>query len=317
METAITRPPTADLAQLARRAEELIRNGKSPATIRAYRWGWRHFVTWCEENGREALPASPETVALYLAGTEASAKIASLQLRLVAIGQAHKTARLPNPAADELVTAAWQGLRREKGTAPLQKAPAMKSDLKAMVETLPDSLAGIRDRAILLVGFAGAFRRSELVALDMADVEFTTEGMVITVRRSKTDQEGQGHRKAIPMGLNGCCPVRALRRWLEASGIEGGPLFRGVDRHGHLQPERLSGQSVALVVKKAAAAAGLDATNYSGHSLRAGLATSAAAAGASERAIMAQTGHRNVQMVRRYIREADLFRENAAAAVGL
>jgi integrase len=187
-----------------------------------------------------------------------------------------------------------------------------------MVNALPENLLGKRDRAFLLLGFAGAFRRSELVSLDVADVETNREGIVVTLKRSKTDQEGQGRRVGIPYGSNAVtCPVRALNEWLEASAITAGALFRSVNRHGQLRSERLSDKAVALVVKRSAEAAGLDASQYAGHSLRSGLATSAAQAGVSERAIMAQTGHKSLNMVRRYIREGSLFRENAAAKIGL
>ena len=186
-----------------------------------------------------------------------------------------------------------------------------------MVATLPDNLLGLRDRALLLIGFAGAFRRSELVSLDVEDVEECAEGLRVTLRRSKTDQEGAGEVKGIPYGRKlETCPVRALRAWLEAAGITAGPIFRSVNRHGQVQPGRLSDKAVALVVKRAAEAAGFDATRYAGHSLRTGLTTSAAAAGVQERDIMRQTGHRSVNMVRRYIREGELFRSNAAAQVG-
>lgn len=204
------------------------------------------------------------------------------------------------------------------GTAPRVKAPATTVEIRAMVETLPDGLLGIRDRALILLGFAGAFRRSELVGLDVADQDVTRDGAVVTLRRSKTDQEGQGRKVGIPYGSTpATCPVRALQGWLEASGIAEGPLFRHVDRYGRMHEGRLSDRAVALVVKRLASRAGLDPASYSGHSLRAGLATSAAAAGVSERAIMNQTGHRSPMMVRRYIRDGQLFRENAASAVGL
>jgi integrase len=191
-------------------------------------------------------------------------------------------------------------------------------DLRRMIVGLPESLLGERDRALLLVCFAGAFRRSELVSLDVADVSFTRDGLVIHLRRSKTDQEGEGRTIGIPRGSRPMtCPVRALKEWLDFSGITAGPLFRPVNRHGQVLATRLSDRGVARVVQRAAAAAGLDPTDVAGHSLRAGLATSAAAAGVSERAIMAQTGHKSLPMVRRYIRDGSLFIENAAAGVGL
>ena len=213
----------------------------------------------------------------------------------------------------------FQGIRREKGSAQEGKAPAVTADVRAMVAMLsPTSLLGRRDRALLLVGFAGAFRRSELVALDMADVAFTGDGLVITIGRSKTDQEGAGRKVGLPYGSHpATCPVRALRTWLDATRIAEGPVFRYVDRHGNVARGRLSDKAVALVVKRCALAAGLDPRQYAGHSLRAGLATAAAQADVSERAIMAQTGHKSLPMVRKYIRDGSLFRNNAAAAVGL
>lgn len=188
-----------------------------------------------------------------------------------------------------------------------------------MVAALPEDLLGARDRALLLVGFAGAFRRSELVGLDLSDLEWRSEGVVITLRRSKTDQEGAGNRKGLAFGRHPeTCPVRALSTWLEAASIVEGPIFRGVNRHGELLPGRLTDRQVARMVKKRAAEAGIAHTEaLAGHSLRAGLATSAAMAGVSERDIMRQTGHRSVGMVRRYIREGELFRGNASASVGL
>jgi integrase len=216
------------------------------------------------------------------------------------------------------VSAVWKGIKRTHGTAQAQKAPTLTANIRAMVGALPDRLIGIRDRALLLAGFAGAFRRSELVGLNREDIDFTADGLVVTLRKSKTDQDGQGRKVGLPYGSNpDTCPVRSLRAWLDASGIAAGPLFRRVNRHGQLLAQRMSGAAVALVVKRHAAAAGLDAAKYSGHSLRAGLATSAAIAGASDRSIMAQTGHRSVNMVRRYVRDASLFRENAAAVVGM
>ncbi len=217
------------------------------------------------------------------------------------------------------VAAVWHGIRRTHGVSQTQKAPLCVPDLRRITATLPDKLIGLRDRALLLIGFAGAFRRSELVGLNVEDIEFTTDGLVVTLRRSKTDQDGQGRKLGIPYGSNhDTCPVRSLRAWIEASGIETGPLFCHINRHGQIQPGRLSGTAVALIVKRHAGAAGLvDSAKYAGHSLRAGLATAAAIAGASERSIMNQTGHRSANMVRRYVRDASLFRENAAAVVGL
>ncbi|MFB3779045.1 MAG: site-specific integrase [Bryobacteraceae bacterium] len=323
METALVRvQPEAGavgpLAPVEAAAREYIRQAKAANTVRAYDSDWKHFTAWCEEHGRQALPAAPGTVALYLSALAGTHKASSITRRLSAISQAHQMAGGEAPAAAAEVRTVLAGIRRAKGTAPRTKAPTLTDDIRRMVAALPAGLLGVRDRALLLLGFAGAFRRSELVGLDVSDLEFTTEGLVVSLRHSKTDQEGAGRKVGIPLGSNpGTCPVHALRDWLKVSGIAEGPVFRCVNRHGHVQLGRLSGYAVALVVKRRASAVDLDAARYAGHSLRAGLATSAAIAGASERSIMAQTGHRSVGMVRRYIRDGSLFRENAAARAGL
>jgi integrase len=211
-----------------------------------------------------------------------------------------------------------KGIKRTLGTATVQKAPALTADIRAMVDVTDAGLIGLRDRALILLGFAGAFRRSELVALDVSDLTFNRDGLTVTLRRSKTDQEGQGRKIGIPYGSNpDTCPVRTLRAWLEETAVTGGPVFVSLNRHGQVQPDRLSPVDIARVVKKLARRAGLDPAKYAGHSLRAGHATSAAASGASERSIMNQTGHKSVQMLRRYIREGSLFRENSAGKLGL
>jgi integrase len=245
-------------------------------------------------------------------------KASTLQRRLSAISQAHQAAGHPTPTRDIAVRVVFAGIRRAHGTAQTGKTPVLTADLRLMVAALPESRLGVRDRALLLLGFAGAFRRSELVGLDVTDVTVSRDGLVIRLRRSKTDQEGQGRTIGIPYGSRPMtCPVRALQDWLSYSGIKSGPLFRPLDRHGNMRATRFSDRGVARVVQRAALAAGLDPADFAGHSLRAGLATSAAAAGVSERAIMAQTGHKSLPMVRRYIRDGSLFNENAAAGVGL
>jgi integrase len=265
-----------------------------------------------------ALPASADTVALYAAALAETARVSTLTRRMSSIAQAHQLAGFASPTHDARVRTVMAGIRRVKGIAQQGKKPVLTEDLRRMIGQLPDTLQGARDRALLLVGFAGAFRRSELVGLDLEDVEFNREGLVVAVRRSKTDPEGQGRRVGVPYGAHAeTCPVRALRQWLDLLDARSGPLFRRIDRHGHIGAGRLSDRAVALIVKRAAEAAGLDAAGLAGHSLRAGLATSAAAAGVSERAIMAQTGHRSLATVRKYIREGSLFLENAAAKVGL
>ena len=211
-----------------------------------------------------------------------------------------------------------RGIRRKKGIAPQGKAPILLDTLREMVAAMPDDRRGLQDKAILLVGFAGAFRRSELVGLTVTDVRFVDEGMILHLHRSKTDQEGEGFSKGLPYGENeATCPVRALRRWLDTANITSGPLFRPIDRHGNVGMSALHAQGVVRAIKRAATLVGLDADDLSGHSLQAGLVTAAAQSGVSERVIMAQTGHKDVRTVRRYIREGSLFRENAARMVGL
>jgi integrase len=300
------------------RTRAYIDAATAPNTRRAYRSDWEHFTHWCTAYELASLPATPETVALYLAALAGVAKVSTVGRRLTAIAKAHRAAGHETPTRSEAVHLTMRGIRRTHGVAPTQKAPAVLADLRAMLAACPDNVIGTRDRAILLLGFAGAFRRSELVALDVADLAFGERGMTVRLRRSKGDQEGEGTKKGIPFGRHGLtCPVTAVRDYMDMSHITDGALFRPINRHGQIGEARLGDKAVALVVKRAAAAAGLDPTHYAGHSLRAGLATAAAAGGAQERDIMRQTGHRSVQMLRRYIRDADLFRDNAAAIAGL
>jgi integrase len=276
-------------------------------------------LRFCAERGLSALPATDETVALYLSDmAHCGARAATIARRLVVISQAHKGADLPSPTTSSLVHRIHAGVRRTIGTAQVGKAPAVVADLKRMLEKLPATRIGFRDRAVLLLGFAGAFRRSELISRDVADLEFSSAGLIVTLRRAKNDQESVGRRIGIPFGsAENTYPVRAVQAWLETARIANGPIFRPMDRFHRVQGSRLSDKAVALIVKRRAQAVGLDPKRYAGHSLRAGLAPSAAAAGASERVIMSQTGHRSADMVRKYIREANLFTSNAAALVGL
>ena len=294
---------------------------RSANTRRAYQSDLRDFTAWCDSNGVHALPAAPDTVALYLTAlAQTGARASTIQRRVSAISQAHQLARhLPSPTADPVVRSTMAGIRRSLGTAPEQKAPLLTSELRRLLATCdPATRAGLRDRALLLLCFAGGFRRSELVALDAGDVTETDDGLRVQIRRSKTDPEGQGREVGVPYGQHPeTCPIRALRAWRAAGGVDSGPLFRPVDRHDHVQAGRLTDRGVARVVQRAALRAGLDPGRYAGHSLRAGLATAAAQGGAPERAIMAQTGHRSLTMVRRYIRSGSLFTENAAAYTGL
>jgi len=305
-------PPSLD------QAREFARQSKAENTLRGYRTDWRDFCGWCETHAVCCLPSSPETVAAYIAECAGRLKVGSIQRRLNAIAEAHKATGLESPTTAGIVRNTLKGIRRTIGTAPAQKAAALTDDIRTMVDAAGDGTIGARDRALILLGFAGAFRRSELIGLDITDCAFGKDGLTVTLRWSKTDQDGAGRKIGIPYGSNPeTCPVRTIQAWIEQAALSDGALFRAINRHGQVQPARLSGIDVARVVKKLALRAGLDATAYAGHSLRAGHATSAAIAGASERSIMKQTGHRSVQMVRRYIRDGSLFRENSAGKLGL
>lgn len=309
----------AGLDQLQDEALRFARASKSAATIRAYRSDWRDFTAWCECRDLQALPAAPATVALYVTDLAGWAKVSTIGRRLSAIAEAHHLAGESSPTQDPRVRTTMAGIRRTLGVAQEGKQPILTEQLRAMVAPLSeDRLLDVRDRALLLVGFAGAFRRSEIVGLDVADISNGSDGLTVLLRRSKTDQEGQGRKVGIPYGSNpATCPVRAYRAWLDASGVTSGPAFRPVGRGNTVGAGRLHDRGVAMAVKRRLAAAMIDPASYAGHSLRSGLATSAARAGASERSIMAQTGHKSLPMVRRYIREGSLFLENAAAVVGL
>jgi integrase len=288
-------------------------------TLRGYQSDWRDFCAWCEGHSSSPLPAAPDTVASYIAECAGRLKPGSIQRRLNAIAEAHKAAGVDSPTPSGMVRNTMKGIRRTLGTAPVQKTAALTDDIRATVDAADPGLIGSRDRALILLGFAGAFRRSELVGLEVEDCAFSKDGLTVKLRRSKTDQQGAGRKIGIPYGSNpDTCPVRTVQAWLERADISGGPLFRSINRHGQVQePGRLSGCDVARIVKKLADRAGLDASKYAGHSLRAGHATAAAMSGASERSIMNQTGHRSLQMVRRYIRDGSLFRENSAGKLGL
>jgi len=319
---AVPLPPLPVLpalpSPLPAQVREYIRASKAENTLRGYQSDWRGFCSWCEGRNVCPLPAAAEAVAAYIAECAGHLKPGSIQRRLNAIAEAHKAAGLDSPTHTGIVRNTMKGIRRTMGTAPTQKAAALTDDIRAMIDATDAGAIGLRDRALILLGFAGAFRRSELVGLDAEDCAFSKDGLTIALRRSKTDQEGAGRRVGIPYGSNpATCPVRTIQAWIEAAAVSSGPLFRSINRHGHLKPGRLSGIDVARVVKKLADRAGLDSAKYAGHSLRAGHATAAAIAGASERSIMNQTGHRSVQMVRRYIRQGSLFRENSGAKLGL
>jgi len=299
-------------------AREYIDSSRAENTRKAYASDWRDFATWCADYDHNSLPATPETVVLYLTCRAETHKVSTLQRRLTTISQVHQSAGHESPTQSALVRTAWRGIRRQLGVAPVRKSAAVTTHIRAMLASLPDTIAGTRTRALILIGYAGALRRSELVGLDRRDVEFGPQGVTLTLRRSKTDHEALGIKLGIPYGSDpDTCPVRALSDWLEVSGITKGAIYRGVDRHGNISANRLTPRSVALIVKSAAAAVGLDPAAFGGHSLRAGLITAAATAGVEERDIARQSRHKSTAVLRGYIRDADIWRDNAAGRVGL
>lgn len=301
--------PVLNSRQLQIKVHEYLLAALSKNTQKAYQYDIVHFLQW---GGR--IPATPECVASYLAMHASHLSMATLCRRVVAIGQAHKVKQLVSPTESELVKATLQGMRRLNGSAQRQVLPVLKQDIQAMVKGL-QGIKGLRDKALLLTGFAGAFRRSELVSLQVEDLRFVEEGAIIRLRRSKTDQIGLGRDIAIPFVRKRICPAKAIKQWLIQSGIDSGCLFRRISRYGDVMNQGLSAQSVALIVKARARAAGLNAAQYSGHSLRAGLVTSAAKAGASLWKIRQQTGHQSDAMLQRYIRDSQLFKDNPVSNI--
>lgn len=301
------------------RVNELAANARAKNTIRAVRSDWAHFSKWCAQNNVSALPADPGTMALYIAALGDQASISTVRRRLVSVGQAHTLGGYQSPTKDGRVREILKGLVRERGSATKSKTALGTNELRAMLAALPTTTIGIRDRALLLLGFLGAFRRSELASLTVDDLEFIPEdGLAVCIQRSKTDQEAVGRLVGVPYGKSPeTCAVIATQSWLDAAKISNGPLFRAVDRHGNVGRDAMSDKAVALIVKRRVAAVGLDPTRFAGHSLRSGFCTAAGAKDVPERLIMLQTGHRSTQTVRRYIRQGSLFSQNAAKALDL
>lgn len=314
---ALTLPAPTDLASLVERAREYAADARASSTRRAYAADFAAFDAWCSGQGLSTMPAPPAAVAVYLTHlAEAGRKIATIERALTAIAHAHRSRGFEWPRAHPAIANVMGGIRRRVGAPPAQKAPVVDDLLAEMLATLADDLPGLRDRALLTLGWAGAFRRSELVSLTVADVVRSSEGLIVTLRRSKGDQEGRGAEKGIPYASRAArCPVRSLEAWLAAAKITEGALFRAVDRYGHVHDEALSDRSVARIVQRTAEKAGLDPATVGGHSLRAGFATTAAKRGKSLDAIMRQTLHKSERVARSYIRHAKLFDDNAA--VGL
>lgn len=315
-----THPETAiDPQALLREATRAYADAaRAPSTRRAYRVQWSTFAAWCARCGRCSLPAEPETLSLFLASRAMEGiKVASLSAALSAIRAAHLDASLSDPSTQPEFRAVWAGIRRTHG-APQRRVTPLTADLvRSVVRAIPSqSLHDLRSRALVLLGFTGAFRRSELVALDVEDLTPSpTRGLTVRLRRSKTDQVGAGADVQVPIALaQDLCPVRAIEAWCAAAGVREGPLLRSVDRHGRVGG-RLDGRDVARLLKLIAARAGVDPSLVSGNSLRAGMATSAALSGRSDRAIMAQGRWASRMMVDRYVRPADGWGDGAATGL--
>ena len=289
---------------------EFIEAGTAPSTRRAYQADLAHFVAW-----GGTLPATPLVVARYLADHATTLAMATLARRLVAVGLTHTRVGFANPTTTDLVRLTFRGIRRTYGAPQRRVAALTNEEIITITSLLGDSIRDVRDRALLLIGFSGAFRRSELSAVDCKSIEWMAQGLVLTIPRNKTDQEGRGRKVAIPLARVPACPVRALGEWLELSGIKDGPIFRPVAKGGNVLPKRLSPDAVAAIVKRSAKAAGLDPKRYSGHSLRAGFVTSAAAIGMPVWKIKAQTGHASDAMLSRYIRASALVFSGADDAI--
>ncbi|KAA2237691.1 site-specific integrase [Salinarimonas soli] len=303
--------PTPAFTDALERAGEYARADKSDATRRAYLSDFRDFSIWCAAAGAMAFPAGIETVAAYLASlADRGLKASTITRRAAAIGYAHRIAGHEPPTNAEPVKAVLRGIRRRIGVAVERKAPATAATVTTMLKRIPDTLTGKRDRALLLIGFAAALRRSELVELTVADLERTPDGIFVHIRRSKTDQVGEGHVVAVPRGGK-LRPVQALEAWLAAAGIADGPLFRPIGKGGRVALDALTDRSVADIVKRHAAAAGLDPTMFAGHSLRAGFVTSALESGADLLKVMDVTRHREVKTLKAYDRRAKAFRNHA------
>ncbi|MDZ4087363.1 MAG: tyrosine-type recombinase/integrase [Tabrizicola sp.] len=308
----LSRPKKAQIAPAEADAavEHFIRESLSENTRAAYRADLAHFTGW-----GGVVPATADLVARYLAYHADKLAPASLARRVATLSKVHAANEWPNPCQSEVVRATLRGIKRVRGTAQDQARPLLREDLFLILDALSDDARAQRDRALLLIGWAGGFRSSELVGLHWSDVDEVREGLVLHLVRSKTDQTGQGRKIGIPLGRTRHCPVVALAAWRKASGGDGGPIFRPVDRHGNMQPDSLRSDAVSTILRDRLTGANIDAKGYSGHSLRAGLVTSAIKAGVPTYKVRAQTGHASDLMLSRYVRDAGMFDGNAAAAL--
>jgi len=306
----------SDLKALQEETLLNLKSSKAINTIRAYKSDFRDFELFCVKNGFKSIPTDPKIVSLYLTHLSTKdVKMSTLKRRLVSIGVIHKFKGHYLDTKHPSIIENIMGIKRRKGSIQKGKKPLLISYLKQIINVIDEfnneEIKKFRDRSIILIGFSGGFRRNEIVSLDFEDLDFVTEGLKINLRRSKTDQFGEGTVKALPYFENSqYCPVFSLKKWIEVSNIKSGPLFRRFSKGCKLMENRLTDQTVALLIKNYLKLAGIDSKNYSGHSLRSGFATSAAESGAEERSIMAMTGHKSTEMVRRYIKEANLFKNN-------
>ena len=307
---------TTELKTLHEATLNNLKSSKANNTLRAYKSDFRDFGAFCAKHGLSSLPSEPKIISLYLTHLSKNSKISTIRRRLVSISMVHKLKGHYLDTKHPIITENLLGIKRVKGSIQQGKKPLLISHLKSIINVINEQqneeIKKFRDRSIILIGFGGGFRRTELISIDYEDLEFVPEGLKITIRRSKTDQFGEGMIKGLPYFPNEIyCPVTSLKRWLEISKIKSGPIFRRFSKGSLLTENRLTDQSVVLLMKKYLDLAGIENKNFAGHSLRAGFATVAAESGADERSIMAMTGHKTTQMVRRYIREANIFKNNA------
>ena len=312
----------SDLAALIQKAKSLISRAKSPATLKAYQNDWRHFETWCRAHDLPSLPSAPEIIVLYVSDLASTHAVSTITRRLTSITKAHQVAgyeQSPASSRHFVVGETLKGIRRVLGTEQHGKAPLMAADIRKIVASSPDSVLGCRDVALVLTCFAGAFRRSEAAQLRVSDLSFDDNGVVINLRYSKTDQEGAARKVGIPYSKNlETCAVHALRTWLSVAKITEGFVFRRVDRFGYVSRRRgLHSDSIGKILKRAAARSGMDVAPLGAHSLRVGCVTQAAMNGVPEYIIQKQTHHKTVATLRKYIRSGEIFRDNAAAGLGL
>ena len=293
-----------------------LKSSKANNTLRAYKSDFKDFGAFCFKHGLKSLPSEPKIISLYLTHLSKNSKISTLRRRLVSISIVHKLKGHYLDIKHPIIVENLMGIRRVKGSIQKGKKPLLINDLKAIINIIDEQkiedIKKFRDKSMILMGFGGGFRRTELVSIDHEDLEFVNEGLKITIRRSKTDQFGEGMIKGLPYFTNeNYCPVVNLKKWLEIGKIKSGPIFRKFSKGAALTSKRLTDQSVVLILKQYLNIAGIENKDFAGHSLRSGFATAAAESGADERSIMAMTGHKTTQMVRRYIKEANIFKNNA------